>query len=1006
MAVRQRTRVLVGREHQIDLLAKALTHAATGEPGVLVVAGEAGVGKTSLVEYSCSDADATVLVGNSVPMAGATLPFAPIVQALRELARSSTARERERLLRHWPDELTRLVPLDDAEDAADPRSRIQPAPDLGTPISDSGQGRLFESMLSLLAELASARPVVLVVEDLHWSDPSTLDLIAFLAWNLRTEHVLLLLTVRTDDLVRGDPLRGWLAELTRLPHVQKLTLQRLGRDDTERQVAGLLGSAPDADLVDLVHERAAGNPMFTEQVLPWMRDPSRQLPDTLRELVEARLGDLPAPTRRVLEVVSVLGQRVRLDELTAVVGSSDSDMEEALRVAVDRQLVEPCPGPTYAFRHPLFGEVLQAGLLPGDRRRLHAAAARTLEAGPKARPADAFVLAGRLARHWESAEAAGESFAASVRAGLAAEEVFAFAGADEHLGRAVELASELPTEAFDGVPLDPSDLLAHASQAANLVGDGVRAVRLADRAIEQSADRLRRAHLLERRGTYCFKAGIAEGAEQSYRDALDLLPDERPSVLRARVLAGLALVAMAWTRMDDAHQWGGEAIRVARAVGARKEEGMALNALGVVTAYDGDFEAAVAHSRLSLEIAEELGQPDELASAYIHLTHVLGMAGRHQEAVEVCSVGYQAMSRLGLARQDGAFLQTNAAESLFKSGRWDEAEELIETALAQHPRGVRAWPILAQSVQLDLGRGRLSVAAQRLDQVHALADEHGMPDSWQRECHESAAELALWQQRPDEALAAAETGLTLVESGDEQRFAAPLVLLAARALADLAEAARARRDDGELQRMLAQGEGLLSRAHRLRPDPLDADRHPLPESGAVALSVRAEIQRARGAASPEDWSAAATAWDDVGRPFPAAYGRWREAEVAVSQVQTGARPAAAVRAAHHQARSLGADGLVTEIEQLARWARVELLPAQREADSAGTLPPDVGLTSREREVLASLVDGCSNREIAESLFISVKTASVHVSNILRKLDVTSRGDAARAAHRLGLVGAR
>ncbi len=1000
---------VVGRDREREQLTAACTRAAAGEPGAVVVSGEAGIGKTTLLEAFAADTDATVLVGNCFPVAGEALPFAPVVQALRDLAHTLPAERRERLAPYWPSGLARLAPL--GADAALPDS--DPLGDADGRLSLSSQSRMFESVLSLLAELAAARPAVLVVEDLHWADRSTLDLLTFLALNVRTEALLLVLSVRSDDLSRDHPLRPWLVELGRLPNVERLTVARLDRHGTAEQLAELLGQHPADDLVETVHHHAAGNPLFTAQALPWVQDPAGPLPDTLRELVEARLGALPDETRRVLEVASVLGRSVELDVLAAVAGISDVEVEDALVEALDRSLVEPRPGPAYAFRHPMFREVLEAGLLPGNRRRLHRAAATVLEDSGSTR---AFARSAQVARHWQSAQVPDRAFRAAVLAGLAAEEVFAFAAADDLFTRALDLAKELPAEVFEGLPVDPCDLVSHASQAAHLVGDGTRAVELAGQAVECCDDPARQPSLLERRGTYCFNAGLAEEAGDAFRAALELLPAEPATAARARVLGGLALLAMAWSRMDEARSWCEQALEVARAAGARAEEARALDALGVVTVYGGDFDTGLGYSRASLAIAEEVGEPDELAGAYIDLAHVLGLAGRFDEAVEVCSDGYRRMQQLGLARQDGSFLQANAAESLTRSGRWAEATELVDSALAQRPRGMRAFPILVRGAQLALAQGRFAVATARLDLVRELADTYGLPDAWRRELYETSADLALWEHRPDDAMDAVEAGLTLVEKGDEQRFAGPLVQLAARAAADLVEQARAERDPDGLERARTHGALVVGQARGFDPDPLDPSQHPLPETRALAVTTEAERLRAgetaRGPEAADAWSAAAEAWQLLGRPLPVAYARWREAEALVLAKHPGRRPVTALRTAWSQARELGAEALVAEVERLAASRRVDLFEAPdapavssavSAAGSAASAGNDLGLTARELEVLGALVGGSTNREIADSLFISIKTVSVHVSNILRKLQVTNREEAARAAYRLGLV---
>lgn len=1014
---------LIGRTAEVIELESALARAADGAPQFVLLAGEAGVGKSRLVTDFLRDCRAVVppapvvsiVAGACVPVAGEGLPYAPIIQGLRELFRALPDAERRRLLDRWPRELVSFVPEAPGADpmptdtsalgAAATVTAVSSA--LDAPSSSSGQVRLFESLLVLLGRLGRRGPVVLVAEDLHWADRSSLDLLAFLAQNLRSEPVLILLTYRDDELPRGAPLHGWLAELARLPATTRRSLQRLGRADTSRHIAALAGRQPEGDLVDAVFSRSAGNPLFTEHLLAGAADAGPGMPATLSELLGARVAGLPEATRRVLGVAAVVGRSAPLALLAAVADTSEDEVEEALRPAIERHVVEPRDDMSYGFRHPAFREVVSADLLPGARRRLHARVADALARQPAGGPVERAVTAGAIARHWRVASDRPRAYRAAVDAGLAAGGVYAFAEADEHLRWAVELApvpSDAELAAAGLVAPDRIELLAAAAEAAHLSGDGKRAAALVEDAIGWVDEPVRQAALYERLGSFHFLAGRAPQAEDSYQQALALLPVDDPSPLRARVMAGLGMLAMAWTRLDVAHGASVAAIGIARAAGARRELGTALNALGVVTAYRGDVDAGVEHLRQALAIAHELDNADDLAAAYIHLCHVLGVAGRFDEAVAVGREGYEVMCRVGLQRQDGSFLQANAAECLIKAGRWSEAAALLDDAMSRRTQGLRAFPVLVQSARLAIGRSELELAADLLGQIRDLIEASGAPDSWRRELLEATAELALWRRDPAAAHTAALDGLVIVEQGDERRFAAPLVAMGLRALADQGEDARARQDVDGLARTVEAGQALAARAARLDPNPLDDAGGWFPESPAQAAQGRAELARLLGDPSSAMYCTAAERWTVLGRPYRAAYCRLREGEARLVERQTGGQPIAALREAHATAESLGARGLAAEAAALARWHRIDLVPPVEErAEAEPSATDQLGLTARELEVLGALAAGQTNREIAESLFISVKTASVHVSNILRKLDVPARGEAARVAHRLGIL---
>lgn len=977
---------IVGRQAEFERLGQSYARADAGEPAVQLVLGEAGVGKTTLLDNFAARIDAMVLVGGCVPVGGEAMPFVPVIAALRQFVAEAGEDQVRRCAERWPTVFTHLVPSHP--------ERVTAPVDTLVPLSPSGQVRLFESILSMLGELAAERPLLWVVEDLQWADRSTLDLVAYLARSLRDERVLLVLTIRTEDLTWTSPLRARLADLERVAIVDRLDLDRLGRDDTARQLAQLMGDgratvAP--DLVDFVYDRSAGNPLFTEQLVPCAREHTSDLPATLRDLVRARTTRLPLPTSELLGVAAVVGREFELEVLATVAEASAAEVESVLRAAVDNQIVAPWRGTTYAFTHPLFREVLEADLLPGRRTQLHASTGRAIERLPDSGDPS---LAGRIAYHWAQADAPDLALRSAIRAGRAAEEVYAFSAADEHYTRALRISAERP-EVDD---VDRVDLLVHASQSAHLIGDGERAVRLAGDAAALTADPMRRSAILERKGAYCFNAGLVDEADAAYRQALDLLP-ETPSAARARVYAGIGLLAIAWTRIDEAETACEEAIRIARKVDARAEEGRGLNALGAVRAYRGDFDTGVEYSRAAVEIAVEIGDPDDLAMAYIDCAHVLGVAGRDSDAVDVCVEGYAAMRRVGLARQDGSFILANAAESLTRSGRLDRAATLLDEALAQQSRGVRAFPVLEQATRLSLARGDLDMAQSRLEQCHGLLDEFGAPESWQRELYEIDAELLLLRHDADAAYSSALAGLDFVQDGDEQRFAGPLVMLAARALADRGQrtlTSRAARS--QLDRLV---DALRTRVEKLAPSPLEPASHPTVDALAVAATITAELDRCAPNGAPAGrWADAADEWERIGRPIQVAYCRWREAESTVLDKSAGSEQVAAVRRAYDAAYALDAEGLLGEIADLARWGRIDLVAASphRAADDWA----DTGLTPRELEVLSGLVAGRTNREIADSLFISTKTASVHVSNLLHKLGVNSREQAARLAHARGM----
>jgi DNA-binding CsgD family transcriptional regulator/tetratricopeptide (TPR) repeat protein len=972
MVVKRPPAALVGRDLSLGVLRSALRRASDGSPSVVLVSGETGVGKTRLLRELVATQHFSVLYGACVPMAGDPLPFAPLTQALRGLSRSGTLNLQ---LERSP-ELARLVPGLGS-------SVRQDTSELGL----SSQLGLFHAVLGLLERLGAAAPVVLVVEDVHWADRSTLDLVRFLANDLSRERAVLVVTYRADAVVVGTTLASWLAELGRLEITERLPLERLGPDDTARLVAGLLGSDPDPALLQSAMTRSAGNPLFAEHLV--LQGAVGPLPETLSELLVSRVVALPDGTRRLLRAAAVIGRPATVRLIALTVGSSVEETESDLRPAITQHVMEVHRDDTIGFRHPAFAEVVYAELLPEQRRSLHRAAALALESTVPTTGASASgghdIVAAELARHWAEAGDVPRALDAAVTAGRVAEQMFAFADAHASFARAVDLLPRVPGASHDRVRL-----LKHAAQAASLVGDSDEAVRLVEMALPLATESTARASLWTRLGSIHYLAGRGPQAERSFQKALALVPEDEESVLVARIHAGLGLLAAAWSRLDDADLACARGLSVARRVGARREEGLVRSAMGVVASARGDVDGAVDHLREALAIGREVGNPNDLATAYINLSHVLGLAGRLDEVIDLSREGMEILTRVGLSRQSGSFLQANLSHALIDSGRLAEAREVIDQALSHHPRGIRAAPVLIQAGRVALVPGNLPLARERLGQARAIIESENAPDAWLRELTEVAAEIELWASRPDAAYDLVVEGLRAVAGTDEESFGAMLVALGFRALADQAET---RRDQASRERLETLRRPLEDARAQVEMTHTD--------DAAMAAWQRAEASRLDLANDPGRWADVAGRWQALGRPVPAAYALWREAEARLD-IGVDATGTAVLRAVHHAALELGFAPLVDEVERLAGWHRVDLLPAPSPS-TPGAL--DVyALTPREIEVLRSLAAGRSNQEIADHLFISVKTASVHVSNILRKLSVSGRHEAARVAHRLGITG--
>jgi DNA-binding CsgD family transcriptional regulator/tetratricopeptide (TPR) repeat protein len=980
---------LVGRVEELQVLEAARGRAADGEPAVVLVGGEAGVGKTRLVAElaaRCAAEGMRVQYGGCVPVGGDGLPYAPIVEALRPL----------------PDELG----IETVRELAGPswRELARLLPSLGEPeagpAGQAAQARLFELLLGLLRRLGDRTPVVLVVEDLHWADQSTRDLLAFLVRNLRRNRVLLVVTYRNDE--PGQQRLGpYLAELDRGGPVQRLELPRLDRAETAAQLTGILGAAPAVDLVDGVFDRSEGNPFFTEELLESARAGSSTLPTTLRDLLQGRIEALPEPAQQVLRVAAVAGRQVPHPLLAAVAGLDEGSLDGALREAVAYQLLVPRED-GYQFRHALLREIVDAGLLPGERARLHAAYAHALTEWPELSAGSPAVAAAELATHWDAAGDAAQALPARAEAGLAADRARAFPEAQHHYERALQLWEQAPNP---GRPagLDRIDLLARTADATAFAGAAQPATQLLEDAlgrVDPAAEPVRAAVLLARLGDHRRVAGDEAGALAAFEQAERLLEGGPPSAGRARVLVAHAHALLLMLRSKEAIARCEEAITVAQVVGARLEEAKAMRVLALGLAGLGEPDRAITLSLEVRRIAEQVGDAETVIDTYLTVAYALTAAGREHDALESSQQGYQRARELGLECAVGSFVATNLVFSLLSTGRWAECERLAQELLAGD-----TWA--AGELHRALGvlltrRGAFAAAHQQLDLALRLSPPYSSEGAWR-----GLAELALWEGRDAEAGAAVSEGLRwwAEQDPDEDfpQYSSQWYALALRLEADRTERAAARQSAEEVSEARQRAAPVLAAVDRLTTAQAPQARYP--RVIGHLLLAQAERSRLQSRSDPERWEATVAGWEGLEYPFHAAYARFRQAEALLARPASRPRAEQILRSAHQTAVTLGARPLQREIELLGQRGRLRL---EEPVDTAAApkAPPSpaasLGLTLREAEVLALVAEGRTNRQIGQALFITPKTASVHVSRILAKLGVAGRGEAAAVAHRLGL----
>jgi len=971
--------VFVGRAEELDQLVAVLARAEQGRPAVGLVAGDAGVGKTRLLLELADRAQARgarVLVGGCMEAGDMGLPYVPFVDAFRDVGtRPDEARLAAPMVEAVPT-LGRLLPKVAEEGIAT------------LPPSDAFERvQLFDAVLSLLVGLSAMAPVLLVVEDLHWADRSTRDLLTFLVRTLRTGRVAVVASYRSDELHRRHPLRPLLAELVRVPDLERVDLRPFNRAELAEHLATLTGGRLPPDAVDRILARSEGNAFFAEELLAaGAARADVALPVALADVLLARIEALSDLAQGVLKVAAVAGRRVDHRLLAAAAGLPDAELEQGLREAVaDQVLVVDPAGESYRFRHALLREVVYGDLLPGERTRLHATYARLLaESGPAA----------ELAWHAMASHDLPGALGALVRAAADAHDVFAPAEAYDHLTHAIELWERVP-DAAAVAGLDRADLLLRAAQAASDSGEARHAATLARdvvAALDAEAEPLRAAVAYERLAWFLMEVEVGPEVVAAARRAVELVPAEPPTPLRARVTGGLARV-LAYLRSDqEARHWCDEALAVAKAVGSATDEAQALLILVILARRRDDFDAA--RSLVDLARKRAAASNDRLREleALCYLGRVELDDGNLPAAGATLGEAVALAERTGLSwSPSGVEARLLRTIAHYAAGDWDEAESL---AVAPDDRSAAAAALSAVALYVEVGRG-LRSATERLARLAPLREQDTYVAFLTGGCE---ADLARWQGDLERAVRVARATLTRLDPAGEAWVLSAIwpAALGLAAEADRAEQARAGGDATAEAEAVAAGRPLLDRAlaelDRARGLGLQVG----PEALAWVARAEAEWERLQGNSASERWADAVEAFT-YGYVYEEARSRWRLAEALLAEGQRD-RAAAEARAAYESAERLGAEPLRAAVETLARRARLDL--GQGVVAGEGT----AGLTPRELEVLRLVAAGRSNSQIAGELFISPKTASVHVSNILAKLGVHTRVEAAATAHRLGLDG--
>jgi DNA-binding CsgD family transcriptional regulator len=985
------TGVFVGREGELSRLESALSERAR----LVLVVGDAGIGKTRFVSVGLAQAAASgmsVISGGCLPLAE-KLPLLPVADALDGLSRLDGGALFEAALGAAPDyvrpEVARLLPrLAAGEPAAT------------EPVEAWRYDRLFAGVAELLDGVARRSPLVLLVEDAHWADTATLDFLTYVVRSGRGSTMSVVVTCRSDEAPLDAWVADWLTHVRRDASVEEIRLGPLSHAEVAEQVTALTRAAPPGELVEEVYARAEGHPFFTEQLVAAEVTDSAglggpvQLPARLAELLVARAAQCGADGRAVLNGLAVAGRPLSEGPLAEVTGLDENTVRAAVHeLTAARLLGAPADG-GHRPRHALLAEAVAAELLPGERVTLHERVARALEGTGDE------TLAAEAAGHWAAAGRSGEELQARLTAANVAEHMFAYADAAAHWQRAIELYEAEPgADLGDGV--DVPHLFIRAVDALEVSGDGVRAGAVAEEAYRRFADHPNptTAALVHLRAGYLRGLDSPAAGRPLMNEALRLFDGTPPSAEHAKAwywYATYFLMHYEGARPEEIIAALNRALETAEAAGAATLIPQILCVLASQSFARGTIEEGFRLLAQAQSEPEASRDPWAVLTRTVIETYALLTLGKAEEATQVGLRGVEAARQGGVRSglMAGA-LVGNTVEGLLSRGRTAEAAALIDPHTSGPVDRDHVFLHVCRA-DIDLLRGEVDAAAQRLAQTKLEASLE-----ISRELGQRFAEVAVWAGRPGEALEEVQRLLERLEDTVQVIFCGWLLAVGMRACADLAEPARARRDDDAVRVALTAADDLAAWVKRERDVPFTA--HPFVATiPAERATWDAERGRAAGASDAEAWSVAAERWEALDYRHRAAYARWRQAEALLAAPH--GRAAAATVVSKAEGLAVGHVPLLTAIQDLARRARIDLDTATRqvrpdEPPTAGAF----GLTDRELDVLGLLGQGKTNPEIAAALFISPRTAGVHVTHILRKLDATTRVQAATVAERAGLL---
>jgi DNA-binding CsgD family transcriptional regulator/predicted ATPase len=951
-----------GRFDERAILDGLATAARAGTGRLALISGTAGIGKTDLAECAVAAwlaSGGVAAIGRGVPVVGNRLPYLPWRHALAHpLAPAS--REISALLR----------------DAL----RLLERP------SDRERVLTVAAVWRALVSAADKQPLCIVLDDAQWVDASSLTLIAAGLPEVVRASVLVVVAARDSGLPPDSRLGAMFAEWERSSSCTHFRLDGL---DVASMAEVVRRADPEVEEIDEVLLRAGGNPFFALSLLrsPRVDDPT--LPDQLLDFLGAQLQAAGEHVERVVRFVAIAGEPIDLRVLSAAFGASELEVEDHVLRGMGHGLLR-LKGDCVRVAHDLIADAAVHSIGPATRRDMHRAVAAAYErAGGGGRR-----YAAQRAAHWRGADQHEEALAASLEAAQDAVAVAAYPEQWQHLRLALDAYRHVSTTSIS--PHPPAGLLAEAAEAAYRAGYPADAVGLAEQALAQlGGSYAAKSKVLVRLVEYRRSTGDGRGAIAAARQAFQSLPKDTEPLPRSEVTSAYAAVLMAAGEYTAAAALAREALDLilAPAVSERHRAiaAAALTTLGVATALKGDVETGLAVLDDALSLAQQDGDKEAELRALNNRSFVLQAAGRHQAAAEDALEGLLLSRERHLDLGASAVLLANLVECLDWLGRWNEALAHLHEGLTQNISPETKACLRGTEAHIMAFRGNLPQAQKTCRTALAEATGTGMA-GLEAQLAAIMADIALTDGAPEEALEVVTTALAALESSDEESETLPLAVLGMLSLHSCQHV-------GQSSSLFEAREGIAGQVRRV----VGNDGY-LSAEGTVVRAWRATYAAAEltvaGVADAEVWAVAANCWANLQHPLWQARCLIWTAEFEAATSRSSA--ASTLSAARCLAQNLGAQTLLLDIEALVRRANLPCTDTMPKPRMAGWAD-QVRLTPREKQVLALLMRGETNRRIARTLFITERTASVHVSNILRKLNSSNRGEAAAAAHRLKLV---